>query len=275
MDYRRVLTIQDISCVGQCSMTVALPILSACGQETCVLPAAVLSTHTGGFGAPVAVHLKDALWPMADHWKRAGIDFDGIYIGYLGSLKAVECAERIIGELLAPGGRVIVDPAMGDHGRLYSGLDEDYAAGMARLCKLAHVVLPNVTEAAMLAGVTVPEQCTPEMVGRLLEALEGQDVVLTGVDFGPRETGAAVRCGGEITFVKNKKVPQSYHGTGDIFASCFVGAWMSGRSMTRAAEIAADFTGRCIQKTYEAPAHWYGVRFEPMLGSLIEMLEDR
>ena len=124
MAYKRILTLQDISCVGQCSMTVALPILSACGHETCILPTALLSTHTGGFGKPVVVHMGQALEDMWKHWKENDITFDAILVGYLGSVSAIEVAERILATMLAPDGISIVDPAMADHGKLYSGFDE-------------------------------------------------------------------------------------------------------------------------------------------------------
>ena len=128
MNCKRILTIQDISCVGQCSMTVAMPILSACGHETCILPTAVLSTHTGGFGKPAVAHLDGILEAMWKHWKENDIAFDAIYTGYLGSVAAVETAMALSEKMLAPGGVLIVDPAMADHGKRYSGLDEAYAA---------------------------------------------------------------------------------------------------------------------------------------------------
>ena len=150
MAYKRILTIQDISCVGQCSMTVAMPILSACGHETCILPTAVLSTHTGGFGKPVVQHLEvDGMWK---HWKEQGITFDAILVGYLGSIAAIEMVSEILDKMLAPGGISIVDPAMADHGKRYSGLSEEYAREMEALCRRADIILPNVTEAAMFTG---------------------------------------------------------------------------------------------------------------------------
>ena len=153
MAYKRILTIQDISCVGQCSMTVALPILSACGHETCILPTALLSTHTGGFGKPVVVHFDDVLDGMWRHWQENSIAFDAILVGYLGSVEAVKTAGKIMDTMLAPGGISIVDPAVADHGKRYSGLSEEYARAMEGLCRRADIILPNVTEAAMFTGI--------------------------------------------------------------------------------------------------------------------------
>lgn len=273
MAYKRILTIQDISCIGQCSMTVALPVLSACGQETCILPSTVLSTHTGGFGKPAVRDLTDAMPEIVRHWREQGITFDAVYTGYLGSVEAIEFASSIMDTMLAPGGKNIVDPAMADRGKLYSGFDEAYAEAMAGLCRRADVMLPNITEAAMMTGMPFRESYDETYIRQLMEKLGGNDVVLTGVGFAENRTGFAVRAGGEVSYYHHDKVGRSYHGTGDIFASCFVGAWMGGRSMERAARIAADFTCRCIRNTYEDPAHWYGVKFETAIPALIRMLE--
>lgn len=272
MAYRRILTIQDISCVGQCSMTVALPILSVCGHETCILPTALLSTHTGGFGKPMVRHLADGMDDIRDHWLQAGIQFDCILTGYLGSVEAILSAERMVEALLAPGGKLIVDPAMADHGRLYSGLDEAYAEKMKKLCLLADVMMPNLTEAAMMAGTPLPECYDEAAVRELLGALEGRDVVLTGVSLEEGMTGAAVRRDGAVSFYQHPRVAQNYHGTGDIFAACFTGAWMQEQSMEEAVRIAADVTFRCIENTARNPAHWYGVKFETALPYLARRL---
>ena len=273
MPYRRILTIQDISCVGQCSMTVALPILSACGHETCILPAALLSTHTGGFGTPAIVNLTsnmDAIWR---HWQRQGIAFDAIYTGYLGSVQAIGTAGEIIDALLSPDGIVIVDPAMADHGRLYSGLDKAYAEAMSKLCMRASVMLPNITEAAMMTGMPYSEEIDEAYVRNLLAQLGGKDVVLTGIGFTPEQTGAAIRSNGQIYFYNHARVGASYSGTGDIFASAFTGAYLQGKSMERAVQIASDFTLQCIRNTFAQPAHWYGVKFETALPYLMELLK--
>lgn len=273
MAYKRILTIQDISCVGQCSMTVALPVLSACGHEVCILPSAVLSTHTGGFQSPVVQDLTDRMPDMAAHWAREGISFDVIYTGYLGSNRAVEYARQIMDTMLAPGGMVIVDPAMADHGKLYKGLDESYASEMEKLCRRADVVLPNVTEAAMMAGLPYRETLEEAYVRQLLERLDFADVLMTGVGFSPEQTGFALKSDGEVVFRHHNRVPKSYHGTGDLFAAAFVGALASGNPLARSGEIASEFTLKSIQNTFDGPAHWYGVKFETALPNLIEMLK--
>ena len=275
MAYKRILTIQDISCLGQCSMTVALPVLSACGHETCILPSKLLSTHTGGFGTPVVLDLSDGMANIWRHWQSRGITFDAVYTGYLGSVAAVRCAEEILDALLAPGGVFIADPAMADHGKLYAGLGEDYAQAMIQLCRRADVVLPNLTEAAMMSGLPYREDADGAYVAALLDRLGEKNIVLTGVGDGPEETGIAVRSEAGVTRYSHRRIQKSYHGTGDLFAACFTGAWQRGMTLEAAASVAAEFTCRCVEKTWQAPGHWYGVRFEAVLPELIRMLEDR
>lgn len=273
MGYKRILTIQDISCVGQCSMTVALPVLSACGHETCILPTALLSTHTGGFGRPAVVHFDNVLDDIRRHWQENQINFDAILVGYLGSPGAVEAAKRIIGEMLVPGGISIVDPAMADHGRLYSGFDQQYAQAMHGLCRQADIILPNITEAAMFAGMPYREMPEEAYVAGLLDRLDHPCVILTGVGYEEKMTGVAFREGGRQMYYRHPRIGKSYHGTGDIFAACFTGMLMRDFSLYDAVKSAADFTCRCIENTVKNPAHWYGVKFETALPDLVRMLE--
>jgi pyridoxine kinase len=274
MAYKRILTLQDISCVGQCSMTVALPILSACGHETCILPTALLSTHTGGFGKPVVVHMGQALEDMWKHWKENNITFDAILIGYLGSVSAIEVAERILATMLAPDGISIVDPAMADHGKLYSGFDETYANAMERLCRKADIILPNITEAAMFARMPYEESLNEAYVRELLEKMDHPCVVLTGVGYREEETGAAVYKDSRVEYYIHPRANQNFHGTGDMFAACFTGALMQEKSLMQSVKIAADFVCKAIENTCLAPAHWYGVKFETALPDLIRCLNE-
>ncbi len=276
MSYHRILTIQDISCVGQCSMTVALPILSACGQETCILPSAVLSTHTGGFGEVEIQDLSHSMEPIMRRWVEEKITFDAIYTGYLGRISHMETVQTMMGVLKKSDGLFIVDPAMADHGKLYCGFDGEYVKAMKTLCAESDLMLPNITEACMITGKSYKESFSREEVEELardLAQLNDGAVVLTGVGFEPGETGVAICQGGEVSYYFHKKIPQSYHGTGDIFASALVGCYMAGKTLHDAAKIAADYTALCIQNTYDDPAHWYGVKFETALGALIEMLK--
>ena len=274
MAYQRILTVQDISCLGQCSITVALPILSACGHETCILPSGVLSTHTGGFGMPHIKDLTEDFDGIIKHWQDKEFAFDAVYTGYLGNTKHMQYVKEIFRTMLSAGGVRIVDPAMGDHGKLYTGFDLDYALAMRDLCAEADVILPNVTEACIMTGTPYRQELDEAFVSELMGKMEEicPIVVLTGVGYKDSETGVLVSQKGSRWHYVHKKIPQSFHGTGDVFASTFVGAWQQGKTLEEAVKIAADFTTACIEKTWKEPAHWYGVKFEAALPELIKTL---
>lgn len=277
MSYQRILVVQDISCVGQCSLTVALPILSACGLETAILPSAVLSTHTGGdFKGYTFRDLTDDIPAICAHWQRQGIMFDALYTGYLGSPRQVEMVEHIMQTLVKPGGLKIVDPAMADNGRLYAGFDDEYVDAMRRLCRAADVILPNITEAALLTKRPYRESYDEDYIRSLLDglsALGARHVVLTGVSYQPDTLGVLVCEEDTVTYCPHRRIDRMFHGTGDVYASAFTGALLHGRTLVDAAKIAADYTLACIENTVDAPEHWYGVRFEPVLPRLIELLK--
>ena len=276
MKYNRILTIQDISCLGQCSMTVALPILSACGQETCIIPSAVLSTHTGGFQKP---HIRDIsmdIPAIAAHWGREKVNFDAIYTGYLGTKEQIADVAQVFDTLLKPDGKIIVDPAMADHGKLYSGFDMDYARAMGNLCKKADVILPNLTESCLLTGMEYRESYDEAYISEVLSRLHEmgmKKVVLTGVGFCPDETGVMLSDGEKTQHYRHKKLSRSYHGTGDIYASAFAGSWLGGKTMEQAIAIAADYACECIKATISDENHTYGTKFESVLYKLIEKLQ--
>ena len=275
MNYKRILTIQDISCVGQCSLTVALPILSACGQETCILPSAVLSTHTAFQNFPTVRDLAADLPVIQNHWKQEGVAFDAIYTGYLGSVEQIDDVANILKTMTVPGGKTIVDPAMADNGKLYPAFDQTYADAMAGLCVQADVVLPNLTEACMMAKCEYKETYDEAYIMEVLSKLHGMGmkcVVMTGVSYNPGETGVLISNNGETFYYRHQKLSRSYHGTGDCYASAFVGAWLGGKNREEAASIAADFVCKCIENTIPDESHWYGVKFETALPYLISRL---
>ena len=275
MKYNRILTIQDISCLGQCSITVALPILSACGQETVILPSAVLSTHTGGFTKPHIRDLTDDLPGIQAHWLQEGIRFDAIYTGYLGSTRQIDMVLHIADTLLTPGGKFLVDPAMADHGKLYSGFDGAYVEAMKNLCARADVLLPNLTEACLLTDTPYEERYDEAFLSPILEKLRkmgAKCVVLTGYSNAPGQTGVLIQKEDACHTYSHAKVGRGYHGTGDAFASAFVGGWLGGKSMEEAAAIAADFISKCIENTVGDEHHGYGTKFETALPYLIQRL---
>lgn len=271
----KVLTIQDISCVGQCSLTVALPIISACGLETCILPSAVLSTHTGGFTGFTFRDLTDDMPDIAAHWRKEGIDFQAIYTGYLGSAKQISYVMDIMNTLSAKDCLHIVDPAMADNGKLYTGFDLDFVNEMKKLCFSADIILPNITEACFITDTEYRESYDREFIDELLKKLSAggaKTVILTGVSFNPDTTGVLIYENGDTKYYEHKKIANGCHGTGDIYASAFTGAMMRGHNAFDSARIAADYTVKCIENTQGDKDHWYGAKFESALPELIKAL---
>ncbi|MBQ6795450.1 MAG: pyridoxamine kinase [Clostridia bacterium] len=276
MDYKRVLTIQDVSCVGQCSLTVALPIISACGVETAVLPSGVLSTHTGGFSGYTFRDLTDDMPAIEEHWQKEGIKFDSVYTGYLGSTLQIDMVSHIMDTCLKNGGTTIVDPAMADNGKLYYGFDEAFVKKMAQLCAKADIIVPNITEASFMTGVEYKTEYDRSYIDTILSALTkmgAKTVILTGVTYTNDTTGVVVSENGQYSYYEHKKLPGGCHGTGDVYASAFVGALMRGFSTFDSAALAADYTLLCIEKTLpDAKEHWYGVKFETCIPELVQMI---
>lgn len=276
MAYQRVLTIQDISCFGQCSLTVALPILSACGLETVILPSAVLSTHTAGFSGYTFRDMTEDIPQIAAHWKKEQLSFHAIYTGYLGSTKQVDYVRKILADFGGADCRKIVDPAMADNGKLYPGFDNAFVQEMKKLCWEADILLPNITEACFLTDTPYPETYDAAFIDGLLRRLAqcgAKTVVLTGVGYTPDTTGVVVLEGGAASYYRHRRLPQSCHGTGDVYASAFTGALMQGCGTFAAAQIAADYTVLCMEKTIGDPSHWYGVKFEAALPELMRLLK--
>ena len=274
--YKRILTIQDVSCVGQCSLTVALPIISACGIETAVLPSAVLSTHTAGFTGYTFRDLTEDMPAIKAHWVKEGITFDAVYTGYLGSTRQIDLVVDFFREVGGENCAKIVDPAMADNGKLYPGFDMEYVEAMKGLCARADYILPNITEACFLTDMPFKTEYDKAYIDEILarlQALGCKNVIFTGVSYRPGMTGIEVVEGGQRCYYEHAFLSNSCHGTGDIYASAFVGAFLRGKSAYEAAKVAADDTVECIKETAADPDHWYGARFEPVLGKLIEALQ--
>lgn len=275
MSYNRILTIQDISCVGQCSLTVALPILSACGVETAILPSAILSTHTAGFSGYTFHDLTEDIPSIQKHWQKENITFDAIYTGYLGSTKQIDYVLDILETMGNRSCVKVIDPAMADNGKLYPAFDENYVEAMKQLCGNADILLPNITEACFLANVEYKEEYDSSYIQHLLSELSklnSNTIVLTGVSYTSDTTGVVVYENNQMHYYKHKKMAKGCHGTGDVYASCFVGALMKNKTAFEAAKIAADYTVKCIENTIDDASHWYGVKFETALPELIQLL---
>lgn len=275
----RVAAIHDISCVGKCSLTVALPVISAAGIEVSVIPTAVLSTHTGGFTGYTYRDLSDELIAIANHWQILNIKIDAVYTGFLGSLKQIDIISEIFDKFKNINNYIIVDPVMADNGKLYEIYDMNFVQGMKKLCTKADIIIPNMTEAAFLLDTEYKEgPYKQDYIEKLLKGLEkfgAKYVVLTGVYFDNNQLGAAVYdCDNKnIEYAFAQKIDGFYHGTGDVFASVFIAAFLKGKTLKSAAQIAADFTVQSILRTKEAATDTrYGVDFENGLKELAILL---
>ncbi len=274
---KRVLTIQDISCFGKCSLTVALPIISAMGVETVILPTAVLSTHTL-FEGFTCKDLSDQLEPITRHWKEQNITFDAIYTGYLGTKEEIDQVKEIFKEFGNENTLLFVDPAMGDNGKLYPAFDESYARYNATLCALADVIVPNITEACYMTGADYKEEYDEAYIKDLLNRLVdlgSKTAVLTGVSLSKGKTGAMGynKETGAYTLYQNDLVDAKYHGTGDVFSSIVVGALMRGLDLQESLKLAADMTAETIRVTEKNPDNpWYGVDFEAVIPEILKNL---
>jgi len=273
---KRIITVQDISCLGKCSLTVALPVISAMGVETCVIPTAVLSTHTAFKGFTFRDLTSDII-PISEHWKKEAFHFDAIYTGYLGSFEQLELMKKLFNDFATNDTRIIVDPCMADNGKLYTGFTQDYAFAMAELCSKADVIVPNMTEACCMLGIEYKSsdynQEYVEEILRRLASLGSKKVVLKGVQFDEKKIGIAMydSASGKTDWYFHKRMPQSFHGTGDIFASVLTGALVKGFELKEACRLAADFVVESISKTLEhGDYNWYGVDFESAIPFLVE-----
>ena len=276
----RVAAIHDLSGAGKCALTIVLPVMSALGCEVSVLPTAILSTHTGGFTNPVVRDLTADMLPMAEHWKREGACFEAVYSGFLGSAEQIGIVREIfrLNREMNPNVKILVDPVMGDHGKLYKTYTKEMADGMAELCEAADIIVPNFTEAYHLLGETYREgpyeKKEIERILRGLAAMGPETVVLTGVYFNEEEIGAACydKKTDAVDFVLHPRVPGSYHGTGDLFASVLLGALMQGLSTHDACGCAVSAVGDAIAYTVKSgrkDTRW-GVKFEKILPNLMK-----
>lgn len=274
---KRVVTIQDISCFGKCSITVALPLISAMGVECAIIPTAVLSTHTGGFKDFTFRDLTDDIPKITEHWKREGLSFDGVYTGYLGSAAQAELISDFIDDFKPP--IVFIDPAMADDGKLYAGFDTSIVEAMKKLCAKADIIVPNLTEASLLLGEeykapgTYNETYIHETLIKLSK-LGAKKTVLTGVIYGDTKQGV-------VGYDKESKkfseyfaenLPIKCHGTGDVFSSTMFGALVLEKSLSEAVKIAVENTVNAIKHTIGDSTHWYSVKFEECIPDLIKML---
>ena len=277
---KRVLTVQDISCVGRCSLTVALPIISAAGVEAGVLPTAVLSTHTA-FPKFTFKDLTDEIEPISKTFREVDIGFDAIYTGYLGSFKQIELVGELFERNASSETLLIVDPAMADNGKLYRGFTPEFARAMAGLVARSDLVIPNLTEACCMLDIPYTQDYDEEYIKdvlRRLTALGAKRAAITGISFDEGRLGVYFYDSTTDKFYQyyNDRLPVAYHGTGDIFASATVGALMRNHSYESALSVAVDYTYECIRLTMEDEnRRSYGVNFEEAIPYYLMRLNYR
>lgn len=276
---KRIMTVQDISCVGKCSLTVALPIISAAGVEAGVLPTAVLSTHTM-FPKFTFRDLTDEITPIADTFKELNIGFDAIYTGYLGSFEQLSLVEKFILDFKKEGTTVLIDPVMADNGKLYSGFSMEFAHSMANLCSKADIIVPNLTEASFMLDIPYNPDYDDEYIREVLKKLTGlgcPTAAMTGISFEEGKIGVYAYNSktDSYFYYANEKLPVSFHGTGDIYASSLLGALMRDISFEKSLAVAVDYTLECMKMTMSDEKHrFYGVNFESALPYYISLIEN-
>ena len=277
---KKILTIQDISCIGKCSLTVALPIISAFGVECSVLPTAVLSTHTA-FKDFTFHDLTSEMPKISNHWKSQGIVFDALYTGYLGSFEQLNIVSQIFKQYKTDNNFILVDPVMADNGKLYPGFNQDFADAMANLCSHADIIVPNFTEASFMLHTPYIESGYNEAYVKSLLVkltdLGAKTAVLTGVSLRPNELGiyGYNKVHDKYFYYFREHLPKSFHGTGDVFASALCGALALNKEVEKSFRIAVDFTVESIKKTIESKNHaWYGVEFEKAFPYLMNLINN-
>ena len=276
---KRIITIQDISCVGKCSLTVALPIISAAGVEAGVIPTAVLSTHTA-FPKFTFCDLTDEIQKISDTFEELSIDFDAVYTGYLGSFEQLDLVDKFF-DRFGDKAQIVIDPVMADNGQLYKGFTPEFATAMAKLCSKADLILPNLTEASFMLGIPYNPSYDEAYIRDVLKKLTdlgAKRAALTGVSFSEDKIGVYLYDSEKDEYYSyfNEKLPAAFHGTGDIYASATVGAMMRGFSVAEALSIAVDFTLVTMKKTLADKDHrFYGVNFEEALPYYIERINSK
>lgn len=274
----RAVLINDMSCLGRCSLTAAMPIISACGIESVPLPTGIFSAHTE-FEGFVKEDLTDDIDKISNHWKSLGERFDCIYSGYLASCKQAESVKRFLLDFKKSDTLYIADPVMGDNGVFYKGIDDSFISEMRFLCSLADIIVPNVTEACMLTGMEITENYDMSFIKELLISLRNLTaarIVVTGVDFDDEQIGCAVYDSlmGRANMFFTPKSEGRFPGTGDVFASALTAAVMNGKDFFDAVQIAMGFTCKCVETTLETDTdRKYGLCFESEIKNLIKSVE--
>ncbi len=271
---KKVLAIHDLSGFGRSSLVPVISIISAFGHQCVPMPTAVLSTHTAIPGWTVS-GLTDKMQPTIEQYDRLGLRFEAIYAGFLDSEKQVDCILEASKRLRAENGITLIDPVMGDNGRIYETYTPELCDRMRELCQAADIITPNITEAAILlhknpsSSPRNPDEAR-EWTLALYEAFRAE-VVLTGLDYEEGLTGSCCLSEGKNVILLHKRINCFYPGTGDIFDSVMLGFLLNGGTIENASKLAGEFVKDCIEYTaFQHTNPMYGVQFEKLLGKLTD-----
>lgn len=270
---KKIVTIQDISCVGKCSLTVALPIISSAGIETAIIPTTILSTHTG-FKNFTFRDLSSDIPLISNHWQKENFKFNAVYTGYLGNVEQIEMVKDFINKFNTKDNFILIDPAMADNGKLYTGFDMNFVKKMKELCDLGDIIVPNLTEACLLLGIEYKDNFTINEIKDMLLTLSKtvDKVVITDINIG-NKIGIMSYDGKEYYSYFRTKIPAKYHGSGDIFASSLVGCLTNNIDLNNSLKIAVDYTWECIKETYKENKNAYGLNFESKIKYYIDKIK--
>lgn len=274
MTQKKIALINDITGFGRCSVTVELPIISALKIQVCPLPTALLSVHTG-FENYFMDDFTDRMTPYVDSWQKNNLTFDAIATGFLGSAAQIDLVRRVIKNFSAT---VIIDPVMGDHGKIYRTYTPELCRRMRDLLEFADLVTPNLTEACELAGIAYPadgvisDSDLATMAANIAAKTRGGRVIITGITLDTGDTSDITNFifdGGQIDFVTSKRIGNDRSGSGDAFFAVTAASWLNGDSLTDSTRKAADFVGKCIAHAERLNLPWnWGLPFEEFLTEL-------
>ncbi len=271
----KLLISQDLSCLGQVSLSVALPILGACGYQPDVLPTAILSTHTGGFGDNTFLSLNSEMNKIIAHWQKQNIYFENLYLGYLGK-GAIDFWLQHISNF--KNSRILFDPAMADEGKLYRGLDADYVTKMRMLANFVTILTPNLTEACLLLDKKYRNFSINEIKELSLELKKKfnlNEVLITGISMQDKIKIVGVSSRDKTFVIENDKVERSFFGTGDMFASSLLAAILAGYSLKESSQIAATFVKMAIKATDLTQDKRLGPNYAGALSWLMKKVEEK
>lgn len=271
---KKVAAINDLSGSSRCSLTVAMPVIGAMGIQCCVLPTAILSNHTG-YRSFYFEDFTDGMEQFAANWQKQNLRFDCIYSGFLGSDRQIEIVERFIDRFADSGTKILIDPVMGDNGKIYSTYTEKMCSEMKKLAAAADVITPNITEACVLSGTDYKSESIDESdlrkMAEKIAALGAKNVVITGIINGSKVSNYIYR-DGESTVVSSPLAKKTYSGTGDLFASVVCGMITNGSDIISAVKAASDYTAMVTQKSCELGIAWEeGVCFELFMEELCRL----